>query len=99
MARRARFSREPFGETLQARMRETGTTFRMLAERTGLSAGYLNHLAHGNRPAPSSDVIVSIARALAVDADHFREIRIRNVVDRLEASPAQLDRLYRRLVG
>lgn len=98
MARRGRFSEEPFGETLQALMSETKTTFRVLGERTDLSAGYLNHLAHGNRPAPSTDVIVSIARGLGVDPDHFREYRIRLVVERLEASPAQLDRLYRRLV-
>jgi transcriptional regulator with XRE-family HTH domain len=98
VARRGRFSKEPFGDTLQTLMAETKTTFRVLGERTGLSAGYLNHLAHGNRPAPSSDVIASIARGLGVDPDHFREYRIRLVVERLEASPSQLDRLYRRLV-
>ena len=81
MARRGRFSKEPFGETLQTLMAETKTTFRVLGERTGLSAGYLNHLAHGNRPAPSSDVIATIARGLGVDPDHFREYRIRLVVD------------------
>jgi transcriptional regulator with XRE-family HTH domain len=98
VARRGRFSKEPFGDTLQTLMAETKTTFRVLGERKGLSAGYLNHLAHGNRPAPSSDVIASIARGLGVDPDHFREYRIRLVVERLEASPSQLDRLYRRLV-
>ena len=37
-------------------MDETGTTYRGLADKTGLSAGYLNHLVHGNRPVPSNDV-------------------------------------------
>ena len=57
MARKRRFSEEPFGETIQALMAERATTYRGLAEKTGLSAGYLNHLVHGNRPVPSNDVI------------------------------------------
>jgi transcriptional regulator with XRE-family HTH domain len=78
-------------------MAETGTTFRALSERTGLSAGYLNHLVHGNRPVPSNDVLAAIARALGVEPDHYREFRIRVIAERLEASPQQADRLYRRL--
>ena len=35
-------------------MTENGTTYRALAERTDLSAGYLNHLVHGNRPSTSA---------------------------------------------
>ena len=31
-------------------MDEVGVTYRGLAAKTGLSAGYLNHLVHGNRP-------------------------------------------------
>ena len=31
-------------------MTETGLTYRGLAAKTDLSAGYLNHLVHGNRP-------------------------------------------------
>jgi transcriptional regulator with XRE-family HTH domain len=54
MARKRRFSEEPFGETIQALMAERATTYRGLAEKTGLSAGYLNHLVHGNRPVPSN---------------------------------------------
>ena len=52
MAKRRRFSEEGFGETVQRLMDEQGVTYRQLATRTGLSAGYLNHLVHGNRPVP-----------------------------------------------
>jgi transcriptional regulator with XRE-family HTH domain len=97
MPRRPQFSRDPFGETVQALMAETGTTYRSLAERSGLSAGYLHHLVHGNRPVPSNEVLGSVAKALGVEADHFREYRVRFVTEHLEASPQLADRLYRRL--
>lgn len=97
MATRRRFSRGHFGETIQALMADTGTTYRSLGDKTGLSAGYLNHLVHGNRPVPSNDVIVSLAKALGVEPEHFREYRIRVITDRLEAMPELVDRLYRRL--
>ncbi len=97
MARRRRFSEEPFGATVQALMAETGTTYRALPERTGLSAGYLNHLVHGNRPVPSNDVIESLARALGVEPEHFREYRLRSITERLEAKPELIDSLYKRL--
>jgi transcriptional regulator with XRE-family HTH domain len=97
MARRRRFSEKPFGPTLQELMGETETTYRALAQRTGLSAGYLNHLVHGNRPVPSNEVIRSLAEALGVEPEHFREYRIRVITERLEAMPELVDRLYRRL--
>ena len=53
MARRRRFSEEPFGPTIEQLMAESDVTYRELAARSGLSAGYLNHLVHGNRPVPS----------------------------------------------
>ena len=99
MARRRRFSDQPFGPTLRTLMRETGTTYCALSERSGLSAGYLNHLVHGNRPVPSNEVIASLAKALAVEPDHFREYRVRVIADKLEAMPALVDRLYRRYAG
>ena len=97
MARKRRFSSEPFGRTIQALMAETGTTYRALAERTNLSAGYLNHIVHGNRPVPSGDVIRSLAAALGVEPEHFREYRIRVIAERLEEMPDLVDRLYNRL--
>ena len=97
MARKRRFSDEPFGVTIHSLMAEKDTTYRALAERTGLSAGYLNHLVHGNRPVPSNDVIASLAKALGVEPEHFREYRIRVVTERLAARPELVDRLYRRL--
>jgi transcriptional regulator with XRE-family HTH domain len=94
---RRRFSERPFGETITALMEETGLTYRGLATRSGLSAGYLNHLVHGNRPVPSNDVVERLAGALGVEAQHFREYRIRVISDRLEEMPDLVDRLYRRL--
>jgi hypothetical protein len=60
VARRRRFSTEPFGPTVERLMGETGVTYRALADQTELSAGYLNHLVHGNRPVPSDDVVKRI---------------------------------------
>ncbi len=96
MARKRRFSDRPFGATVVALMAETGTTYRALAARTGLSAGYLNHLVRGNRPVPSNDVIAGLARALGVEPEHFREYRLRVISEKLEARPDVVDRLYRR---
>ena len=97
MPRKRRFSEEPFGPTLERLMAETGVTYRGLADRTRLSAGYINHLVHGNRPVPSNDVIESLASALSVEPEHFREYRIRYITERLEAMPELVNRLYRRL--
>jgi transcriptional regulator with XRE-family HTH domain len=97
MARRRRFSDDPFGETLERLMTENGVTYRGLAAKTRLSAGYLNHLVHGNRPVPSNEVIATLAKALRVEPEHFREYRIRVITDRLERMPELVDRLYKRL--
>ncbi len=97
MPRRRRFSEEPFGPTIERLMAETSTTYRALARKTNLSAGYLNHLVHGNRPVPSDDVVQRLAEALGVEPEHFREYRIRVITERLEQMPELIDRLYRRL--
>jgi transcriptional regulator with XRE-family HTH domain len=97
VAKRRRFSEDGFGETVQRLMDELGVTYRQLAGRTGLSAGYLNHLVHGNRPVPSNDVVVTLAKALEVEPEHFREYRLRMITERLEAMPALIDRLYKQL--
>jgi transcriptional regulator with XRE-family HTH domain len=96
MARRRRFSTESFGPTIENLMDESGTTYRALADKSGLSAGYLNHLVHGNRPVPSNDVIQTLAESLGVEPEHFREYRLRVITDRLEAMPEMIDRLYKR---
>ena len=80
-------------------MNETGVTYRGLAAKTGLSAGYLNHLVHGNRPVPSNDVVKTLADALGVEPEHFREFRLRVITERLETMPDLVDRLYKRLNG
>jgi transcriptional regulator with XRE-family HTH domain len=96
MARRRRFSEEPFGPTIETLMAESGVTYRELATLTGLSAGYLNHLVHGNRPVPSSDVVRTLAKALGVEPEHFREFRLRVITERLQTMPELIDRLYKR---
>jgi transcriptional regulator with XRE-family HTH domain len=96
-ARRRRFSEEPFGDTIERLMNEEAVTYRALADKTGLSAGYLNHLVHGNRPVPSNDVVETLADALGVDPEHFREYRLRMITQRLEEMPELIDRLYKRL--
>jgi transcriptional regulator with XRE-family HTH domain len=99
VARRRRYSAEPFGQAVERLMNESGITYRALAAKTGLSAGYLNHLVHGNRPVPSNQVVEQLAGALGVEADHFREYRVRVITERLEAMPEMIDRLYKRLEG
>lgn len=78
-------------------MAETGITYRALAQKSKLSAGYLNHLVHGNRPVPSNEIVENLARVLGVEPEHFREYRIRVITERLEQMPELVDRLYRRL--
>lgn len=97
MTRRKRYSEQPFGPTIERLMADTGLTYRGLAALTQLSAGYLNHLVHGNRPVPSKEVVERLAGALDVEADHFREYRLRVITDRLEAKPDLINRLYKRL--
>ncbi len=97
MARRRRFTEDAFGDAISRLMSEQNVTYRGLAAATGLSAGYLNHLVHGNRPVPSDDVIERLADALGVEPAHFREVRIRFISERLESNPELVDRLYRRL--
>src|SRR2546427_12663591 len=96
MARKRRFSEDSFGPTIERLMAEGGLTYRSLAEKTGLSAGYLNHLVHGNRPVPSDDVIKTLARALGVEAEHFQEYGVRVITDRLGPVPELIAKLSTR---
>jgi transcriptional regulator with XRE-family HTH domain len=97
LAKRRRYASESFGPAVERLMNETGVTYRALAARTGLSAGYLNHLVHGNRPVPSNDVVETLADALEVEPAHFREYRLRVITEKLETMPDLVDRLFRRL--
>jgi transcriptional regulator with XRE-family HTH domain len=96
-AKKRTYSKEPLGPAIERLMADTGTTYRGLADKADLSAGYLNHIVHGNRPVPANDVIERIATALDVEPEHFREYRIRVITERLEAMPELIDRLYKRL--
>ena len=97
MAKRRRYATESFGPAVERLMNETGVTYRALASKTGLSAGYLNHLVHGHRPVPSDKVVGQLAKALGVEPEHFREFRLRVITQKLEAMPDLIDRLYKRL--
>lgn len=97
MARKRKYSEDDFGATIERLMAERGLTYRGLAAKTDLSAGYLNHLVHGNRPVPSKDVVERLANALDVEPEHFREYRLRVISDRLEQMPDLVDRLYKKL--
>src|SRR5213596_1629744 len=97
MAKRRKFTSESFGPAVERLMNETGVTYRALASKTGLSAGYLNHVVHGNRPVPSNDIVERLAAALGVEPEHFLEYRVRTITERLERMPELVDRLYRRL--
>ena len=95
--RRRKFSEDSFGPTIERLMAETGVTYRSLADKTKLSAGYLNHLVHGNRPVPSDKVVAQLAKALGVEPEHFREYRLRVITRKLETMPDLIERLYKRL--
>jgi transcriptional regulator with XRE-family HTH domain len=95
--RKRRFSEEAFGPTVERLMDEKNLTYRSLGAQTSLSAGYLNHLVHGNRPVPSDDVVERLAAALGVEPEHFLEYRVRKITRQLERMPELVDRLYRRL--
>ncbi len=97
LAKRRSYASESFGPAVERLMNETGVTYRALAAKTGLSAGYLNHLVHGNRPVPSNEVVETLADALEVEPEHFREYRLRVITEKLEAMPELVDRLFRRL--
>jgi transcriptional regulator with XRE-family HTH domain len=93
-ATRPRYSRERFQAGLKNLMKERHLSYRQLAYRTQLSAGYLNHLAKGTRPVPADPVIRVIATALRVEADFFLEYRLRQVAGVLDASVQLIDALY-----
>jgi len=91
---RPRYSRERFQVALKGLMEERHLSYRQLAYKTQLSAGYLNHLTKGTRPVPADPVIRTIATALCVEPDFFLEYRLRQVADVLDASTHLIDALY-----
>lgn len=89
-----RFSQERFPPALKGLMEERHLSYRQLAYKTKLSAGYLNHLTKGTRPVPADPVIAVLAEALCVEPDFFVEYRLRQVAGVLEDDPALADKLY-----
>ena len=75
-------------------MQERRLSYRQLAYKTNLSAGYLNHLTKGSRPVPADTVIESLAHALHVEPDFFVEYRLRKLADVLNGAPSLADKLY-----
>ena len=80
-----RYSQARFAAALKGLMDERRLSYRQLAYKTKLSAGYLNHLTKGTRPVPADAVIAVIAEALRVEPDYFVEYRLRQVADVLDA--------------
>ena len=100
MAKRRKYSAEAFGAAVERLMNETGVTYRALAAKTGLSAGYLNHLVHGNRPVPSNDVVRDACRSRSASSPSTSaSTALRVITERLEAMPDLVDRLFKRLNG
>jgi transcriptional regulator with XRE-family HTH domain len=89
-----RFSQDRFPIALKCLMDERRLSYRQLAYKTKLSAGYLNHLTKGTRPVPADPVIAVIAEALRVEPDFFPEYRLRKVADVLDGAPLLADKLY-----
>ena len=85
---------ERFPAALKGLMEERHLSYRQLAYKTKLSAGYLNHLTKGTRPVPGDQVIRTIAAALRVPPDFFLEYRLRRVVGVLAGSSQLIDTLY-----
>ena len=83
-----------FPQALKGLMLERNLSYRQMAYKTQLSAGYLNHLTQGTRPVPADHVMRNIAKALHVEADFFLDFRLRRVVNRLEESTRLTDALY-----
>jgi hypothetical protein len=89
-----RFSQERFPLALKGLMDERRLSYRQLAYKTKLSAGYLNHLTKATRPVPADPVVAVIAEALCVEPDFFIEYRLRQLVAVLDETPALTDKLY-----
>jgi transcriptional regulator with XRE-family HTH domain len=79
---------------LKVAMAERRLSYRQLAYKTQLSAGYLNHLTKGTRPVPADAVISVIAAALVLEPDYFLEYRLRQVAKVLGESTRLVDSLY-----
>jgi transcriptional regulator with XRE-family HTH domain len=91
---KGRRSRERFPDALRGLMEERRLSYRQLAYKTRLSAGYLNHLTKGSRPVPADAVVDSLAHALHVEPDFFLEYRLRKLADVLNEAPGLADKLY-----
>jgi len=89
-----RFSQERFPLALKGLMEERHLSYRQLAYKTKLSAGYLNHLTKGTRPVPADPVLAVLAEALCVEPDFFVEYRLRQVAAVLDQAPVLADKLY-----
>lgn len=92
-------STELFPDALRNLMGMRRISYRRLAMRTKLSAGYLNHLACGTRPVPADAIIKTIAKALRVKPEHFFEYRQRCLEHELYRAPELADRLYNFVVA
>jgi transcriptional regulator with XRE-family HTH domain len=95
---KGRYSKERFHDALRSLMDERHLSYRQLAYKTQLSAGYLNHLTKGSRPVPADPVLQTLAAALRVEPAFFLEYRLRQMVCVLDEAPSLADKLYGVLV-
>src|SRR5215831_18179047 len=98
MAKRRRYSDQSLGPTIETLMAETGTTYRGLADKAGLSAGYQPH--RPRQPARAFERRHRAHRGLSrrragalpriSDPRHHREARAHARADRPPVSPPRV---------
>jgi len=81
---------------MQQLLAETGLTYRQLAARTRLSAGYLNTSSTATAGA-RNEVIATLADALGIEPEHFLEYPRPRHHGEARGPPELVDRLYKRL--
>jgi transcriptional regulator with XRE-family HTH domain len=91
------YSDDRFGKAIELLLESLDISYRELAERTGLSAGYLNHIVHGNRPVPERLLLAQIAEAVGAEPDFFFDYRLVKVVEALNERPDIVNSLFARL--
>ena len=97
MAKRRRFSEEPFGADGRAPDERDGGDVPW-ARRQDRPVGRLPEPPRPRQPARAVERRRRpLAKALGVEPEHFLEYRLRVITERLEAMPDLVDRLYKRL--
>jgi transcriptional regulator with XRE-family HTH domain len=91
-----RYSKDPFGPTVERLLAERGWSKRGLAAELGIEDSHLSRVTTGKKTV-SLDLLVRVAAALDVEPDYFYEFRQNAVTEHLRRHPELVDRLYQRL--